>query len=199
MFGFRGSISSPLRGRLADRFSTHADARIEITGSLWGRMDSPSAVAEKRAYAEHLRHCRFILCPRGNGVSSVRLFEVLESGRVPVVFSDAYVPPPIHGWEEFSVTIPEDRLCDIPSILRERADDWAAMAARARHAWQSHFSESTLLHTLCRLLADIGPARGPGPRHHLAWGAFRSRQAVKDARRLGQAAWKSRTRAAETA
>ena len=60
-----------------------------------------------------------ILCPRGEGTSSIRLFESLRMGRPPVIISDQWVPPEGPAWDTFSVRIPERRIHTIPDRLTE--------------------------------------------------------------------------------
>ena len=47
-----------------------------------------------------------MICPRGWGSSSIRLFEVMEMGRVPVIISDAWVNE-APKWADFSVRVSE--------------------------------------------------------------------------------------------
>jgi hypothetical protein len=184
LFGFRGCLTSPLRYRMKSLLAAHPDGLFESVDSLWHRMDDPASTGEKQAYAEQIRQCRFVLCPRGNGVSSVRLFEVLESGRVPVILSDRFVPPVHPGWNECTLHLPESKIRQIPDILREVDRDWPGMAARARAFWETHYSETHLLENLVeelKALKEHNPRPGrPSWSHRIRFSRFATLQGLKD-------------------
>jgi len=46
-----------------------------------------------RVYLDSLTDSSFILCPSGSGPNSIRLWEAIASGRIPIVLSDTYDPP----------------------------------------------------------------------------------------------------------
>lgn len=102
---------------------------------------SPSAWAIKKDYVEFLAKTKFILCPRGQGVGSIRVFEAMKAGRVPVIISDRYVLPKAIDWDACAIQIYERDIHKIPAIIASKMDDWEAMALAARVAWLSHFSE----------------------------------------------------------
>jgi len=51
--------------------------------------------------------------------------QVLAAGAIPVIAVDHYVLPfqSILDWDQFSIRIPEDRILDLPAILKEMADE----------------------------------------------------------------------------
>ena len=96
-----------------------------------------AAVDAKRTDADFIRRTRFVLCPRGQGVSSIRLFEVMKSGRVPVIISDAFVPPALQGrtgWTDAAIFVRE-HLLDFssmpPARHRAYAFQWFTFAVAA--------------------------------------------------------------------
>ncbi len=97
-------------------------------------------------YARSVKESAFILCPRGGGTSTFRLFEAMMLGRVPVIVSDQWVPPEGPDWESFSVRVKQAEVETIPGILMERASEAGAMGAAARAAWLEWFSETTSFH-----------------------------------------------------
>jgi Exostosin family len=162
LFGFTGSITSPLRARLFETLAPRAAADrslLRITEPIWSRIFTDENRSEKLRYFDDLRQCKFVLCPRGNGISSVRLFESLEAGRVPVILSDAYVPPAGIDWNTCSVQIRERDLHRTPEILAAREPEWPAMAVRARAVWEKNFGETSLLAGLAAALQSIKAAR----------------------------------------
>lgn len=162
LFGFTGALSAPIRHRLFETLRPYAAggmADLQAVPSIWGKMFGTEADTAKHAYAESLRRCRFVLCPRGNGLSSVRLFETMEAARVPVILSDDLVLPECVDWSSCAIIVPENRLADIPRLLSSRESDWPALALRARRAWEENFSSAQLLRRAVSELNAIKAAR----------------------------------------
>lgn len=158
LIGFVGGVSSGLRSRLIESLQKHtasSDILLKVQGGPWHQMFDRNGVPAKQEYAEHLRLSKFFLCPRGNGVGSVRLFETMQAGRVPVIISDAYVFPEGIDWGNCSIRIRERDISRIPSILRERSDDWERLALNARKAWEENFSDSALLSSIGNKLREL--------------------------------------------
>jgi Exostosin family len=93
-----------------------------------------------KTYAQLLGRSRFILCPRGFGASSIRMFEAMSFGRVPVIISDAWQPPPGIPWREFSVVIPESDVSGIPVVLERLESKAQPMGQLARQVFDAHFA-----------------------------------------------------------
>lgn len=151
LFGFTGSISAPLRQRLFAALSPESArgrAILRRTESLWTRLHADGPDPEKIRYADELARCKFILCPKGNGISSIRLFETLQTGRVPVVLSDRYVFPEGVDWASCALHVPERELPRLPEILAAHESRWPAMAEAAGAVWKKHYADDALLRTL---------------------------------------------------
>jgi len=162
LFGFSGNVTAPLRARLfAELADAGRDGRalLRPTESLFMRIYSPETDVERSRFVDDLRQCRFILCPRGNGLSSIRLFETLEAGRVPVILSDALLLPACVNWDECAVIVPERDLAQIPALLAARESAWPRLARNARREWERCFGDATLLPTLVAQLAALRAAR----------------------------------------
>jgi Exostosin family len=97
-------------------------------------------------YVSILARSLFVLCPRGLGSSSYRLFETLKAGRVPVILSDRWIPPRGPEWERFAVFVKEAHAARIPRLLEEREKQAVDMGRAARQAWEEWFSEKVLFH-----------------------------------------------------
>ena len=116
----------------------------------WGSTHLAEGRAAFSEYAASLGRSAFVLCPRGIGPGSIRLFEVLQVGRCPVVISDDWLPPPFVDWEACSIRVPEARIHDLPKILREREPQAGSLGRAARLAWEQFFSPERQLQTLLR-------------------------------------------------
>jgi hypothetical protein len=98
-----------------------------------------------RSFSHILSRSRFILCPRGIGASSIRIFEAMRAGRVPVIVSDAWIEPPVGDWSRFSIRVAEDAVARIPQICERHLDSAASMGDLARRTYDAYFSPETFL------------------------------------------------------
>jgi hypothetical protein len=148
---FRGNVENhPVRSRLLE---LRADAAfcIEHRDTGWTRTES--------AYAEDLLSGKFILCPRGLGASTFRVFEAMRLGRVPVVISDAWVEPPGVHWKDFILRVAEADAIAIPRLLRAIEPDWQRMAQAAQSAWERNFSLTASIRWIDGIVSDLLEAR----------------------------------------
>ena len=160
LFSFVGSDSAPCRTPLfAIR---HRDAIVEeVRNFMFWDTASPNFEARRERYLSVLGRSRFVLCPRGRGTSTIRLFETLAAGRVPVVISDEWVAPDGPKWEEFVVRLPERQAASLTNVLEERNPDWPVMREAAASAYSEFFSAQVAFHRIVEALDGI---RGEGAR-----------------------------------
>jgi hypothetical protein len=168
LWSFVGTASNhPVRERLAEIDDPRAlvrDTQKWSDTTRWGwqsehRTDGRSAFSD---FAQVLGRSSFVVCPRGRGASSIRLFEALQAGRCPVIVSDDWVPPPFVDWPSCSLRVREREIGDLPALLRAREADAPALGRRARAAWEAYFSPERQLQTLvdcCREIAAASDAR----------------------------------------
>jgi hypothetical protein len=67
----------------------------------------------------------FSLCPEGTGPNTIRLWESMSVGSIPVLFESGWVRPiiPDIEWEDISVTIKNDELENLVEILESISQD----------------------------------------------------------------------------
>lgn len=165
---FFGGITAKVRERIVSVLSPVADAtggRIVVQGAPWDRMFDRSGVEPKQQYADAMRAARFIVCPRGNGAGSIRLFETLKAGRVPIIVADSYVVPDGLEAARCMLRCRESEVAQIPALVAAHRDRWAEMAAKARAFWEDTYSDSALLRTIVGLSQGLEP---PSPVGQLA-------------------------------
>jgi hypothetical protein len=163
LFSFMGAVrNAPIRQKLASLNyprSVFHDTTAEFDRVLHRKMDPRERLDYHRRYAELIRTSKFNLCPRGLSASSIRVFETMSMGRVPVILSDGWIPPRGPSWEEFSIQVPEKDFARIPRLLEEREAEAVEMGARARREWERWFSDEVLFHHLVELCLDIRKRR----------------------------------------
>ena len=98
-------------------------------------------------FREVLRRSRFALCPSGTGPNSIRLWEALGSGTIPVILSDTWEPPGGRDlWDAAAVFAPEtlDSVLTLPNQLAKLATDperLASMRHAGRQLWARYGPE----------------------------------------------------------
>ena len=119
----------------------------------------------QRSYIESIAGSKFVLCPRGIGPSSLRLYETMEAGRVPVIISDNWLAPKHVDWK-FVVRIPEWEISAIPKRLRALEDEWEDRGRAARTAWENVYAPEQMFNTFATSLETISRS-APMPAHSL--------------------------------
>ncbi len=99
-------------------------------------------------FRDVMANSKFVLCPRGIGVSSWRLFETMRAGRVPVVISDQWAPPIGPDWGSFCVFVRERDVSTIPRLLAEREGEAPLLGRRARDEWLSFYDKNVIFNTV---------------------------------------------------
>jgi len=106
-------------------------------------------------YIDLLGRSKFSICPRGTGVSSLRIFESLKMGSIPVVISDDLHLPITHSWDEFSVRINENEIDKIEEILLQYSDERIKnMSLLGQEYWNSCCSDENLYKTIIETLKN---------------------------------------------
>lgn len=142
LFSFVGRDSAPVRARLlAQRFS-RPDVLVEDTSLAYQHWDhgTPDRAAFQRTYVETCARSRFVVCPRGAGTSSIRLFEVMQMGIAPIILSDRWIRPSGPQWDDFAIIVPENDIDQLESIAAAHEDRWDEMGRLARQNWTRWFS-----------------------------------------------------------
>jgi hypothetical protein len=155
LYSFVGSATTNrFRARIMDL--QHPEALIIDIDS------EPPADDPLKRFADSIHDSSFVLCPRGGGTSTFRLFEAMMLGRVPVIVSDQWVPPKGPDWPSFSLRVREGDLASVPELLESHTVHARAMGEAARAVWLDWFSEPVSFHRTiewCLELAFEAPSR----------------------------------------
>ena len=74
-------------------------------------------------YNQLLLNSRYSLCPSGSGPNSIRFWESLAVGSIPVLLADTLELPAHELWDETIIRIPENKLEELPNILSNISDE----------------------------------------------------------------------------
>lgn len=156
-YSFVGSLTWPLRKEILDQMATVSALQgiLSIYPPIWDFIFDRSGVKEKIEYANAVRRSRFVLCPRGFGVGSIRLFETMKARRVPIIISDDYVLPTGIEWSSCAVVVRERDIAKIPILIRNASDNWAILASNARCVWERCFSDRGIIDQFYRTIPEV--------------------------------------------
>jgi len=94
-----------------------------------------------------IQNSLLVLAPRGCGSYSIRFFEILAAGRIPVLIADNYLPPLnwLIDYDDFIFRIPQSQLLNIKQHIGEifKQNSLAELHARclkARKFWEEYLS-----------------------------------------------------------
>jgi hypothetical protein len=175
LFSFCGTISNhSVRQEIADKLSDRglvANSAANVVRSFTiGDNDAIKTLRDQlRATAAN---SLFVLCPRGKGAGSIRVFETMQMGRCPVIVSDEWLEPAGMDWPRFSIRVPEKDVSQIPDILESRRSEAEELGQRALAAYAEHFSVQ----------------------RRLAWFANRMREMLQERPKIGLSAMRVRLR-----
>ncbi|MEZ6131831.1 MAG: exostosin family protein [Planctomycetaceae bacterium] len=157
LFSFRGNVSThPVRTVVMQL--SQPDSVLTDTGAQ-------SYVAANRIlYRDEIRNSQFVLCPRGAGVSSFRVFECLAMGRAPVIIADDWTAPLGPDWSQFSIRVPENQVEQIPQILAARSEQAVLMGRLARQAWDQFFCANAAFDYIVSQCQQMAENRRSRPR-----------------------------------
>lgn len=148
LYSFTGSPgNAAVRGRIMKLVHPRGylrDTSHDYARALHGALQGKEMEAYRCRYAEEIRASKFVLCPRGLSVSTIRVFEAMEMGRVPVILADGWLEPPGPDWSRFTIRIAEAQAETIPEVLARREKDAPQMGELARKEWETWFAPEVL-------------------------------------------------------
>jgi len=118
--------------------------REQVQGQPADAARHAQLTAEANAYATTLKRSCFALCPSGSGPNSIRLWEALGYGSIPVILSDRLqLPGPAELWHAAALMVPETQaaVAALPSQLEALASDpqrLLAMQQAGQQLWRRY-------------------------------------------------------------
>ena len=99
-------------------------------------------------YKKSIERCKFVLCPRGRGSNSIRFYEALNFGKIPILISDDVKLPLMSkiNYSEFSIKIPEKDVSKIENYIDEflKTHDIKTASKKARETSVKWFSANSI-------------------------------------------------------
>lgn len=162
LFSFMGAMSHACRRDIMRLKDDQAYLKDTSEFNVWNTSDQELGVRAKD-YASVLSGSEFVLCPRGIGTSSIRLYETLEAGRAPVIISDQWSAPEGTDWR-FALQVQERQISTLPGLLKSLQSEALERGAAAREAWLASYSPSSLFNSLGDAISSIAEKNGHSSR-----------------------------------
>jgi hypothetical protein len=158
--GFCGAITNTLRGEVLQILSnsTKIETNFIIRSGFWAPELTKDIAREQ--FVENLKNNTFILCVRGAGNFSYRLYETLMMGRIPIIINSNQVLPfeDIIDYSTFSIRLQYDNLIEdgLNNIIKSISDsDISMMQNNARIIWEEYLSPLGWLKNFNREICKI--------------------------------------------
>ena len=120
---------------------------VQISGKISSddiRAQARGPEPERLRYIDSLSRSLFCLCPSGIGPNTIRLWEAIGSGSIPIILSDRFRPPgPRELWDQAVFVLPDtaEGVLAIPQRTLQWAADSQLMASKRaglRLLWQRY-------------------------------------------------------------
>jgi hypothetical protein len=144
-YSFIGSDTHPTRRMLFE--ISHPKDTVIIQRDIW-HFASENKEQEKIEYQDVLSRSRFSLCPRGTGPSTIRFWESLQAGAIPVLIGTDMWLPEEFDWSSCVVIIQEKEVRQIPDILRRISTDQEKLMRQSCIEAYQKFSGSNLVSSI---------------------------------------------------
>jgi hypothetical protein len=133
---FVGSYTHPIRKLMLDH--NHPDFVIGMSNQ-WSDLVSED---REKIFHDISSRSKYILCPRGYGATSYRLYEAFQYGAVPVYISDNFWLPWEYelDWEKLIIKISPEQVSNMREILRDYDSKRSSMVSYAEEIYDEFFS-----------------------------------------------------------
>ena len=122
LFSFIGAPTSKVRQDIVSKLGSGEFMRIRKGQWHFGNPEAQQ-VKELEEYGDVMSRSRFALCPKGTGPSSLRIWEAIASGAIPIIIADDLRLPLGIDWTSCSIRIAEKNVDSIPDLLSGMSED----------------------------------------------------------------------------
>lgn len=158
--GYPGSSFLRERLLLAVASDRRLTSHLDIAPKFHGHLDPELRAVRRQRYLEVVSTSLTALCPRGDGMNSIRFFETLSMGRIPVLIADGCLLPFASQipYDRFVIRIAEGEVDQAPRIIRDwierkTPDELLQRCREARSAWERMLAPESFMQPLLKELA----------------------------------------------
>lgn len=137
---FQGYFSNDIRKKMEKAVKNMNSVVINVRYWFQKYMGYETTEMERNYYGL-IEMSKFILCPKGYGTNSIRFFEAMSHGRIPVLISDNTKLPLENeiDYNSFIVRVAEKEIQDLPEIIERNKFDLKNKSIKARQIWDQYF------------------------------------------------------------
>ena len=132
---------------------------FESTPNFFCHLPEETQKKMQATWTDALNTSKFILAPRGCGLNSIRFFEALSFGRIPILIADDTKLPLEEkiDYSEFVIRVPESEMDTIPQLIEEfkEKNDLVIASRLALTTWEENFSGGRLRRYLENVLPKV--------------------------------------------
>lgn len=124
-----------------------------FTNSACSGIVDKDIIKKKKLFNENMQNSEFVFCPRGNGNFSIRFYETLKSGRIPIICdSDNELPfCEMINWEEICVITSKETI--INDILNfHKSNDLIKIQIKCKEVYKKLFIDNFDIYLLNNIL-----------------------------------------------
>ena len=108
--------------------------------------------------ADQMKHVmqksRYVACPRGGGATSMRFYEAMACGAVPVLIGDSWIIPDVPYLGESILRIRQRDVTNIHSYIANDAGNWESRQQRIVQIYRTYLSSNTIADTVLGKIAE---------------------------------------------
>lgn len=110
----------------------------------------------KNKYIDLLSTSKFTFCPRGTGPSTIRIWEALASGSIPVIISDNLkMPKSNFDWNDIALFVKEDNVSSILNVIKSISKDKVyTMSQKGFELYNKYFDNTTMHNIIVEHIND---------------------------------------------
>ena len=146
VIGFCGALTHKIRTNIINTLnikSNNYKTNFLIRNQFWG--GSPDNISLRKEFIKNTIDSDFIICARGAGNFSYRLYETLSSGRIPIfIDSDSVIPfEEKINFKDYFPIIKENDIGNIAKIILnfwDRIRDYSDLQLNLRELYENYFS-----------------------------------------------------------
>lgn len=109
----------------------------------------------KCEYLTELDHSVHAVCPRGHGLTSFRLYEVMARGCLPVIIADGWVPPKGIAWDRFCTFVKESNIESLPNLLSCSETELVSMQESLRREFNAYLAPGVRMNYFLKQISDV--------------------------------------------
>jgi hypothetical protein len=109
----------------------------------------------KSDYLAELDNSIHVLCPRGHGLASFRLYESMARGCLPVIISDGWLPPKGIDWDRFCTFVKESDVKYLPNHLNYSGEELLNRQLYLQQAVTTYLAPNVRMNYFLKQISEV--------------------------------------------